>query len=141
MEAKLLGKTKYTEKVVTGDVDRSVCIVPFLSDETVVVGDGKIGFCVPANLNGKSLTAVQASVVTAGTTSGTTDIQVRRRRGASVADMLTTKVTLATATFTAGNGVINTSNDDIATGDLIYPDVDALNAVAPIGLSVTLTFS
>ena len=141
---------KYTDSVVVSPVDmsadvsnykRSTCIVPFASDETVTTGDGKIGFCVPAWMNGLNLSAVTASVVTAGGTSGTTDIQIRRLRDATAADMLTTKLTIATSTYTSSNGSINTSNDDLATGDLIYVDVDAVNGTPPVGLSVTLTFS
>ena len=150
MSLKLLGKTKYTENVVAGSVDmstdvsnykRSACIIPFSASETVAVGDGVIGFCVPAWMNGLNITAVTASVKTAGLTSGTTDVQVRRLRGATAADMLTTKVTLAVSAYTASNGTVNTSNDDIATGDIIFVDVDAVNGTPPVGLFVTLTFS
>lgn len=150
MSLKQLGKTKYTESVVVGSVDmstdptnykRSVCIVAFASGDTVATGDGTVGFCVPGWMNGLNLTDVDISVATAGATSGTTDVQIRRRRGAAVADMLTTKVTLATSTYTSSNGVVNGANDDLATGDIIFADVDAVNGTPPVGLFVTLTFS
>lgn len=121
-------------------VVRSTCITPFASNETVATGDGTIGFCVPSSMNGLNLTAVTASVVTAGGTAGTTDIQVRRLRGATAADMLSTKVTLSISEYSASDGIPNPSFDDVATGDLIFIDVDTINTVAPSGLSVALTF-
>lgn len=141
MQSKPLGKTKYTEDIVYGPVDRSVCIVPFGSNESVVVGDGTLGFCVSANLSGKSLTAVTASVVAKGTTGGTTQVQVRRLRGATPADMLSAKIALTTSDFTMSTCTIDGANDDLLTGDLLYIDVDTTNTVAPLGLSVTLTFA
>lgn len=141
MNSKPLGHTKYTEHIVFGPVDRSVCMVSFLSDETVVVGNGKLGFCVSANLNGKSLTGVTAAVVVKGETGGSTQIQVRRLRGDTPTDMLSARVTLTTSDFTSSTCTIDLNNDDILTGDLIYIDVDTTTTVAPLGLSVTLTFA
>lgn len=121
-------------------VVRSICIVPFTSAEAVTVGDGTIGFAVPANMNGLRLTAAMLAVHDAGSGGGTTDVQVRRRRAGASADMLTTKITLSPSTFTASSVSVETANDDLQTGDLIYVDVDAINFTAPSGLSVTLTF-
>lgn len=118
---------------------RSFCLVPFASDAAVTVGDGTIAFCVLADMNGLNVTAVTAGVATAGATSGSTDIQIRRKRGAASADVLSTKVTLSVGEYTISDGVINLSNDDLATGDLIFVDVDAINGTAPSGLSVTIT--
>lgn len=150
----LVGQTTgntLSKKTLSGDatmnkdgvvkVVRSAGIVPFGSDETVTTGDGKIGFAVPAILNGFNLTAAIASVGTPGSTSGTTDIQIRRVRSGTPADMLSTKITLSTSEYFAADGVINTSNDDVNTGDLIYVDVDAVNGTPPSGLSITLTFT
>lgn len=120
---------------------RSFCLVPFASGTTVAVGDGTIGFCVPADMNGLNITAVTAAVKTAGASSGTTDIQVRRCRGAASADVLSTKVTLSVSEYSISDGVIDAANDDLATGDLIFVDVDAVNGTAPSGLSVTITAS
>lgn len=122
------------------DVHRSVCLMPFASNETVAIGDGTIGFCIPETMQWMRLAAVTAAVVTAGTGSGTTDIQLRRRRQASVADMLTKKLTLAVSTYSASNGVVDGNNNDTLTGDLFFVDVDAVNSTPPSGLSVTLTF-
>ncbi len=118
---------------------RSVCIVPFESDADVAVGDGKVAFTVPATMNAHNLTAALASVHTQGVT-GTLDVQIRRRRAGADVDMLTNKITVG-AEYYAADGTINTSNDDIQTGDQIYIDVDAIHSgTAPKGLSVTMTF-
>lgn len=111
----------------------------FESDTDVATGDGTVAIPVPLEFNGLNLTDVLATVNTKGVT-GTTDVQVRRRRAGAEVDMLSTKVTIGDEYF-ARDGVINTSNDDIATGDEIYVDVDAIHSgTAAKGLSVILTF-
>jgi len=91
-------------------------------------------------MNGKDLTVALAAVHTKGIT-GTTDVQLRRRRAGSDVDMLSTKITIGDEWF-AADGVINEANDDVNTGDMIYVDVDAVHSgTAPKGLSATLTFS
>jgi hypothetical protein len=118
--------------------ERCVCTPVFGSDEGVATGDGTIAFAAPLSLNGYNLVDVLASV-SADSTSGITDIQVRRVRSGSAVDMLSTKVTISPSEYFARDGVINTSNDDIATGDNIFIDVDSAGTGAQ-GLSVTLTF-
>jgi len=119
--------------------DRCVSMPSFDSATAVVVGNGTVAFAVPASLNGYNLTDVLAAVSTYSS-SGTVDIQIRRVRGASAADMLSTKVTISASAYYANDGVVNTSNDDIATGDKIFVDVDAAGTGTQ-GLSVTLTFN
>jgi len=53
--------------------------------------------------------------------------------------MLSTKVTISASAYYANDGVVNTSNDDVATGDKIFVDVDSAGT-GTMGLSVTLTF-
>lgn len=118
---------------------KSVCIEVKQSDQDTAVADGKDGFVVPSSINGWNLVGATASVVTAGTT-GTLDIQVRRVRGADSADMLSTKITVNSAEYTASDGVVDAANDDVATGDMIFVDVDAVHTTAAKGLSVTLEF-
>jgi hypothetical protein len=116
-----------------------VTIVPFESDTAISTGNGKVAWTVPAALSGKNLTAAIASVHTQGS-SGTTTVMVRRRRSGSDVDMLSTGITVSYNEYYASDGSINTSNDDISTGDQIYVDIDAA-ATGAEGLSVTLTFS
>ena len=58
--------------------------------------------------------------------------------------MLSTKITIdstETSTTTAATpAVINTSNDDVATGDIIYLDVDAVQTTKAKGGAVGLEF-
>jgi len=111
----------------------------FESGISVQTGDGAVAFTIPAYMNGMELIDVVASVHTKGIT-GTTDIQIRRRRAGSDVDMLSTKITIGDEFF-ASDEVINTSNDDVNTGDQIYVDIDAIHSgTAPKGLSVVLTF-
>lgn len=120
---------------------KSVTFVPFAPTVTVSTGDGKQYFRVPSHLNGANITAVHAFVQTAGTT-GTSDIQIARVRSGTPADVLSTKITIdstETGSDTAATAaVINTSNDDLATGDILRIDVDAVSTTAPIGLVVTI---
>jgi hypothetical protein len=66
---------------------------------------------------------------------------LRRRRSGSNADVLSTKVTLAYNEYFIADGVINTSNDDVNTGDQFYVDVDEISTIAPKGLSVIVMAS
>lgn len=122
---------------------RVVSILVFDDSQNVATGDGAgdVFWRVPAVLNGWNLVAVAAQVQTAGTTN-TTDIQIANVTQA--ADMLTTKITIdsgETDSSTAATAaVIDTSNDDVATGDRLRIDVDAVSTTPPKGLLVELTF-
>ena len=110
----------------------------FKANEAVVVGDGNDFVVAPASWNGMDIKAVLCGVGTKGIT-GATDVQLRRKRAGSAVDVLSTKVTIGDEFF-AADGVINTSNDDIQTGDQFYVDVDAIHSgTAPQGLSITVT--
>jgi len=138
-----------TTKVITSDTlagsnlgAKSFCIVVKESDANTAVADGKSAFVVPASMNGMNIVAATASVHTAGTTN-TTDIQIRRRRVTTDVDVLSTKITIDSTEQSSVTAdaplVINTSNDDLATGDNIYVDVDAISTTPATGLSVTIT--
>lgn len=120
---------------------RTIQFLVFAPTQDVTTGDGAAYAQVPSILNGHNIVSVRAVVITAGTT-GTTDIQIARIRIGTPADTLTTKITIdsggtdsASATTPA---VINTSNDDLATGDLLRIDVDAVSTTEPLGLIVTI---
>ena len=104
-------------------------------------GDGKAFFRVPAELNGMNLTGVAACVYTAGTTN-TTDVQIRNVTDS--VDMLSTKITIdstETDSSTAATAaVIDTTKDDVATGDKLAIDIDAVSTTAAKGLYVELRF-
>lgn len=106
----------------------------FESDAAVATGDGKVGIPVDSSLDGFNVVNVQCNVYTKGVT-GTTDVVLRRQRGATDVDVTSTAVTIGDEYF-AADSVINTSNDDLATGDMLFFDVNAIHSgTAPNGLS------
>ena len=115
------------------------------SDMTTAIttGDGKAGFMVPTKLNGWNLIRCNAGLLGAQSTSGTPTVQIRRVRSGSAADMLSARITIdaneSTSHTAATPPVIDTANDDVATGDLIYVDVDVAGTGAK-GLIVDLSF-
>ena len=113
-------------------------LVHSASNVVVSTGDGTDGIPIPAKFNGMNIVDVLCTVHDKGIT-GTTNVQIRRRRAGANADVLDTLVTIGDEFF-AKDGVINTSNDDLATGDILYVDVDAVHSgTAPNGLSVVIT--
>jgi len=113
----------------------TVVEIPVVAPDTdTATGDAKAMFRVPEELNGMNLTAVAATVYTAGTTN-TTDVQIRNKT--DTADMLSTKMTIdsgETDTSTAAAAaVIDTTKDDVATGDILAIDVDAVSTTAAKG--------
>jgi len=104
-------------------------------------GDSLARFVIPGEMAGYDLVSVAAGVDTAGTT-GTIDIQVRNVSQA--ADMLSTVMTIDSgenSTATAATpAVIDTANDDVAGGDLIAIDIDAVQTTPSKGLIVILGF-
>lgn len=134
LDMKMKGTGKYRRPTVVE--------VPVGSaSSSLATGDGQGFFRVPDELNGMNLTGVAAAVYTAGTT-GTCDIQIRNKTQS--ADMLTTKLTIdstETDSSTAATAaVIDTANDDVATGDIIAIDIDAVQTTAAKGLVVQMRF-
>lgn len=112
---------------------KEITIEAIAAATAVTTGDGKLYFRIPSNLNGMNLVAVEASVF-AKSTSGTPTVQIARGRQSSATsahsfvDMLSTLITIDANDYDSKDAttaaVINTSNDDVATGDLIRIDVD-----------------
>lgn len=111
-----------------GPITRVVGIQVSGADE-LVSGDGQAFFRVPSVMNGYELTAVAAHVADASS-SGGISIQVHNVTGA--ADMLTTPLTIDAgendSSTAATAAVIDTSEDDVATGDWIRLDIDGAGA-------------
>jgi len=120
---------------------KALQITVFDYTKEVVTGDGCGYITIPSSYNGMNLVAVHARVITAGTT-GTTDIQIYNLT--QTADMLSTKITIdsgETGSDTAATAaVIDTSNDDVASWDVLRIDVDAVSTTKPKGLIVTMEF-
>jgi len=103
----------------------------------LIVGTEIIGYAVPAVMNGMNLTAATLVAHTAGTSA---TVGIKRRRGTTDVNMLSTGITLGSGN-SSSNGVVDTSNDDLATGDWVFIDTTAVGATAPKGVSITLVFS
>src|SRR5690606_25000268 len=97
-----------------------------------------------------NLVSVAAQVITAGTTN---TLNVDLARCAAVAsgnvcsgtvdDMLTTNLIVDSGeddSSTATAAAINTSNDDVSTGQVIRVDVDAVHSTPSQGLIIPLEF-
>jgi hypothetical protein len=108
--------------------------------DPLTTGDGKAYFIVPALLNGHNLVAAHAAVTTVSS-SGTPTIQVHNVTQA--VDMLSTRITIdaneKNSYSAAAAPVIDTGNDDVATGDELRVDVDVAGTGTK-GLVVILTF-
>lgn len=122
------------------DVRRVIQLKVIDDATTLTTGDGKLIFCIPPEIGGLDLIDADAYITTVSS-SGTPTIQVRNVTQA--ADMLSTRITIDVSEFTsytaAAAPVIDTGNDDVATGDLIAIDVDVAGTGAK-GLGVILKF-
>jgi hypothetical protein len=107
---------------------------------TVTTGDGKLIFMIPPELNGMNLVDADAYVTTVSS-SGLVSVQIRNVTDA--VDMLSTVISVDSSEFTSYTAatppVINTSTDDVVTGDLIAIDVDGAGTGAK-GLGINLAF-
>lgn len=120
------------------------CVQIALSDMSTAIttGDGKGYFRVTAELNGMNLVSAGAVLDTAGTGGGFL-LQLRRKRSGSDVDMLSTRISIDSGENDSGDAgtppAINSSNDDVATGDRIYFDQDGVPTGGK-GLNVFLGF-
>ena len=100
--------------------------IKLIDDATALTtGDGKVYFVIPSELNGFNLVDADAMVSTVSS-SGTPTYQIHNLT--QTADMLTTRITIdaseRTSYTAAAAPVIDTANDDVATGDVIRIDKD-----------------
>ncbi len=116
-------------------------IVVFGLTQTALTGDSKAKIIIPADINGMNLVSVNANAETAGTT-GTMDIQINN--AIQAVDMLSTLLTIDSGETSSKDAavpaVIDTDNDNVATDDELYVDVDAVQTTPAEGLIVTLGF-
>jgi hypothetical protein len=114
---------------------KSVCVQVFDGTTDVTVGDGKAYIVVPEALNGMDVIRATARVITAGTTNATTiDIY----NVTDSVDILSTAISIASGGTLATAGTVNTSNDSLATNDLLRIDVTSVSTTAPKGLVVVI---
>lgn len=130
----------FSEIAASGNRVIEILVTDPADASPITGGDGKAFVAIPAALNGMNLVAAQAHVTTASS-SGLVTVQIANVTDS--VDMLSTKVTIdanekdsATA---ATPPVIDTTKDDVATGDELRVDIDGAGTGAK-GLIVMLTF-
>jgi len=119
-----------------------VVVIKCIADDTALtVADGKAYFTVPIELNGMNLVSVGAHVYTVSS-SGLPTFQIHNLTDAQ--DMLSTLLTIdATekdSKDAATPAVINTTYDDVATGDELRFDCD-LAGTSTKGMEIRMGFS
>ncbi len=133
--------------VETVNVHSETVIIPRIIELKVVsdilnplVGDGKLIFCIPQELNGMILSRAHCYLTTSAV--GVTTLQLRNIT--TTHDMLITRITIDSGELTsytaAAAPVINPAYRQVFTGDLIAVDIDTV-AEASKGLGVILTFN
>lgn len=119
---------------------RTIQIAVTAPDGDVATGDGKAYFVIPPEMNGMNLVDADAAVITTSS-SGTPIVQIYNVTDSQ--DMLSTRITIDASEYTSYTAatapVINTSYDDVATGDIIRIDVDGAGTGTK-GLIVILSF-
>lgn len=117
-------------------------ILKVMAEATVVTsGDGKMYFTIPVELNGMNLVSVGAHIYTAD---GAQNMDIDIYNLTQTADMLSTAMRIETSekdtATSAQPGTIDTSNDDVATGDEIRIDVTTFTGTGAKGLEIRLGF-
>ncbi len=127
---------QYTDATPLLTAKKTVEIKVFDDATTITTGDGKYYWIVPSQFNARVIIGVFATVSTVSS-SGTPTVQIHNLTDA--VDVLSTALTIDVSEYTSDTAatpaVINTSNDDLATGDRIRIDVDVAGTGAK-GLSV-----
>ena len=126
---------------LTGITTSRVAVLKVIADDTALTtGNGKMYFTVPAELNGMNLVTVGAHVYTVSS-SGAITVQIHNLTDS--ADMLSTAITIDAGDKDSKDAttaaVIDTTHDDVATGDEIRIDVDGAGTDTR-GLEIRLGF-
>ena len=119
---------------------RVVAVKCIADDTALAVADGKAYFTVPIEFNGMNLVSVGAHVYTPSS-SGLPTFQIHNLTDAQ--DMLSTVITIdeneKDSKDAATPAVINTSYDDVATGDELRFDCDVAGTGAA-GMEIRMGF-
>ena len=119
---------------------RVVCLKVIAEGTTLTTGDGKMYFTIPSELHGYNLVDADAVVYTVSS-SGTPTVMIHNLTDTQ--DILSTAITIDETEYASYNAatqpVINTSYDDVITGDRLRVDVDVAGTDTK-GLDVFLTF-
>lgn len=135
------GRAVSPDGLAGSDYGKRIAEIKVVDDATALTtGDGKFSLFIPAALNGYNLVAAHACVSTVSS-SGTPTYQIRNVTDSQ--DMLSTAITIdaneKTSYTAATPPVINTTYDDVATGDEIAIDKDVAGT-GEKGDTIILTF-
>lgn len=97
----------------------AVFSIPLNTDTALTTGDDKLQFHIPAKMNGWTITG---ATISRGSGSGT--ITVMLYNVTDSVDVFSSGLTIASGNY-SDTVTINTSNDDVATGDRLRVDVDS----------------
>lgn len=116
-----------------------VPVPPFV---TVFTGVDLVQFTVPPPMNGRNINWVGAYSNVAGVGGSNTTVQITRTRSGSKVNVLSTALTIdnseKSSSSAATPAVINASNDDLTTYDVIGLDITAVSNTPATGLTVTI---
>ena len=119
---------------------RIVYLKVISDDTTLTTGDSKMFFTIPPELSGMDLIDADTAVYTVSS-SGLPTIQIANATDG--VDMLSTKITIdvseKTSWTAATSPVIDTTKDDVVTGDQLRVDVDVAGTGTK-GLDIILVF-
>ena len=111
---------------ILGIIGERIYLMVVANGTTPVVGDGAMRFTVPEALIGLKILKVDIAIYTVST-SGTTYVQIYNQTDS--VDVLTTRPVIDAGeynSYTGTRSVVNTSNNTLATGDILRVDVDAV---------------
>ena len=140
---KIFETAQITDGIITqvklGAIRQGMMIQVIGDAEALSVGDGKLTFPIPGDLNNAELVEAHASLIEVA--SSLTTIQVRNSSTSS--DILSTRITIDSGEYNsytaAAQPVIDDDYKTVSTGDLIAIDVDGAGSGA-LGLYVILVF-
>lgn len=122
---------------VSVEVQRGICFPVFDADTDLYVCDGVSFAIIPSDFDGFVISNICAGVAVKGVL-GTTTIQVRRRRNNVESEVLSSLISIGDAYYSE-NGVINSLNSTLATGDKLLVDIQSIHSnQSPKGLAVTV---
>lgn len=109
---------------------------------TVQVGDSQFPICIPRSVQIFRLVEAEAFITEAA--SGDVEIMIRNGgiTGAGTTDMLSTPITIdagdTSSFFSAAPSVIDTANDEVDLGEILWVDIDQDGGGDALGLGVML---
>ena len=119
---------------------RVVVVKCIADDAALTVADGIARFAVPLELNGMNLISVGAHIYTASS-SGAVTFQIQNETDSH--DMLSTAITVDAGEYDSKDAttapVINTTYDDVATGDVLRFDCDGIGTGSK-GMEIRMGF-